>query len=100
MQACGWSERRRRGRDGPKRAAIRRQLALAEQRGEEPARVRLAMVAKWKLLAENRHLLRHDWGVVKFLDEGGWREDSMLPWDQRSEREERMRAEARVGGAR
>lgn len=87
MQGCGWTNDRL-------RKSIAAQLRLMADRGRAAPTVALAIIAAWKSLCRNRHLLRHDWGPRKFIDEGHWKPDDEWPWDRRAVEQEQQ---ARVG---
>lgn len=92
MQGCGFTK------PSLKRAISAQLRQEWDAGGEEAAaRAAAAMIAAWRGLCENRHLLRYDWGAVKFFGEGHWRDREAWPWDSRALEAHRMRAEARVG---
>jgi hypothetical protein len=91
MQGCGFAERRR-----SLRRLIEGQLQLECDKGKPAQTAALAMIAAWKRLRANAHLLRHDWGAAKFFGEGHWR-DGSLPFDEQKLQRLRSEANARIG---
>lgn len=77
MQGCSFKRRRL-------QAPIRDQLQAAADRGEALPTVALAMIAAWRQLSQQRHLLRYDWGPSKFFGDGHWREGVQWPWDHKA----------------
>lgn len=79
-----------------KRKLVRSVIVLAEEKGELPATVALAIIAAVRL-QDRLHLerkLKFKFGLHKFLGEGIWRDENRWAWDPA---ELRLQAEARVG---
>ena len=90
MIGCGWT-------DEKLRRIIAAQLDLQEQSGEGLVETSQKMIAAWKLYKQQGLRLRFKWGARKFIGEGYWSNSESWPWDAVVLREERQRANARVG---
>lgn len=78
---------------------VRRQIALAAEKGDEPATIALAMMAAYgrQTSARDRGELTASYGPVKFITLGVWKNEGRWHWD---EEVLRKRASASVGTAR
>jgi hypothetical protein len=90
MIGCGWT-------DEKLRPIIVAQLDMQEQSGEGLVETSQKMIAAWKLYKQQGSRLRFKWGARKFIGEGYWSNSESWPWDAMVLREERLRANARVG---
>jgi hypothetical protein len=96
MEGCGFAARRLRLKI---RAVVefedRRQDTYREF--ESPVEISAAMIDAWKRYEKQGARLRVHMGAGKFFEEGYWHNSNSWHWDTETLREEKLRAEARVG---
>jgi hypothetical protein len=86
MSGCSWTKKRLREK-------LRAVIRLECDKGQAAATTALAIMAAWKLQAENARLLRGTFGPANFLELGIWKDSNLLLWDH-------ARLDANRGGAR
>lgn len=90
MQGCRFTARRL-------RTTLREVIEQEWDKGEHPPTTALGMITAWSRYQRARPMLATGWSTKTFFAEGHWSRPESWPYDLREMREERKRAEARVG---
>ena len=90
MQGCGFTARRL-------STALRLVIQLEADKGIPAPTTALAMMDAWKRYITQGVNIKAKWGARRFFEEGYWRDSRSWHWDAQVLRDERIRAESRVG---
>lgn len=95
LEACGLTDREL-------LPVVTDQLELETRESDQPeaqaiSTAIVAMSEAWQNFTSQGERLRFKWGAKKFFSQGYWRNSESWPWDNEVLKEERVRAQARVG---
>jgi len=80
------------------RLAVRGQIILRADAGDELATIAMEMVKAWRLYTKQRFRLRARLSPADFFSEGHWRNSHGWHWDKEELLKERQHADERAGG--